>query len=482
MKLRGQLNLLLIVTALVPFVTTSLFTYQVNQAAKGQTNAYMESLITAKSINKTINHHSMEYESSPSELVHKALQQSKMDVQLALYSKDRTLLYQSEGKGTFPRHLRPAEMLSNLYELQSQESWYVYKEPIYLNDQIIGYSELRFDQNKIEEEAAEIYTLTVLFFILISGVTLFIVHHWFNRNMIKPFGWMHKEMQEVALGKRDVKVDARRGKNEVGQLLDDFALMTSQIRETEIMRQSQEENKRKLIASISHDLKTPLTSIRAYAEGMQIHSEKRDDYAKVILSKSAYMQRLLEDLLVYSQLQATSFHLTTKRVDAEELAELLFDGYKEQWQEFNMTVSIQIDPVELNADVDRLIQVVDNLVMNAVRYSPSGGEIKLMATNRSDLIPAYVEERKKGYVYFFVIDEGKGIPSGAQNKIFESFYQVEQARSQDNGNGVGLGLAICRELILKHEGEIHVYSNPPNGSSFYFLLPSVNEALEGGEV
>lgn len=81
-------------------------------------------------------------------------------------------------------------------------------------------------------------------------------------------------------------------------------------------------------------------------------------------------------------------------------------------------------------------------------------------------------------MYFFVIDEGKGIPSGAQAKIFESFYQVEQARSQDKGNGVGLGLAICRELIQKHEGEIHVYSSPPNGSSFYFLLPSVNEALE----
>lgn len=342
----------------------------------------------------------MEYESSPSELANKALQHSEMDVQLALYSKDRTLLYQSEGKRSFPRHLRPTEMLSNLYELQSQESWYVYKEPIYLQDQIIGYSELRFDQNEIKQEATEIYTLTVLFFILISGVTLLIVHHWFNRNMIKPFGWMHKEMQEVALGKRDVKVDARRGKNEVGQLLDDFAFMTSRIRETELMRQSEEENKRKLIASISHDLKTPLTSIRAYAEGMQLHAEKRDDYAKVILSKSAYMQRLLEDLLVYSQVQATSFHLTTKRVDAEELAELLFDGYKEQWQEFQITLSIDIEPVELDADVDRLIQVVDNLVMNAVRYSPTGGEIKLVATNRIDLLPAYTEKKKKGVRVF----------------------------------------------------------------------------------
>jgi signal transduction histidine kinase len=161
----------------------------------------------------------------------------------------------------------------------------------------------------------------------------------------------------------------------------------------------------------------------------------------------------------------------SRLVDAEELAELLFDGYEEQWLMHQVVVEVDIAPVELFADVDRLVQVVDNLVTNAIRYSPEGGEIKLFATNKVERLPPFVEQQTAKQLYVFVMDEGIGIPSGAQQRIFDSFYQVEQARSQTNGKGVGLGLAICRELVQKHGGEIHVYSTPLKGSTFYFTLP-----------
>lgn len=480
MKLRGQLNLLLILTAIVPFVTTSIFTYQVNQATNNQSDAYMESLITAKSIGRQINQQADRYESDPEGLANQALQQnSTTNAQLAFYSMDRTLMHQTEGEQPFAMHLRPTEMMSHLYELQSIAHSFIYKEPVFLQDQVVGYYEIRFDQSHVKKETRDIYLLTLLFFLLSSGVTLMIVQHWFKRNMLIPFSWMKNQMMEVADGKREVELHGgSKRRTEVGMLLDDFAVMTAQLKETEVERQTADGNRRKLIASISHDLKTPLTSIRAYAEGMQLYHEKRDEYAQVILTKTAYMQRLIEDLLIYSQIQATSFSLTRKRVDGEELAELLFDGYQEQWQEFVVNVDIAINPVELHADVDRLIQVVDNLVINAVRYSPKDGEIHLVATNQKDKLPDYLASESGNRLYFFVIDEGQGIPSGAQQKIFDSFYQVEQSRSQVHGKGVGLGLAICRELVQKHGGDIHVYSSPPNGSTFYFSLPCLEVEKE----
>ncbi|GAF19813.1 LOW QUALITY PROTEIN: two-component sensor histidine kinase [Bacillus sp. JCM 19046] len=482
MKLRGQLNLLLILTAIVPFVTTSIFTFQVNQAANNQSDAYMESLIMAKSIGRWINQQADQFETNPEELANQALQQNSItNAQLGFYSSDRELLHQTSEESIFATHLRPTEMMSNLFELQSRAHSFVYKEPVFLQDQVVGYYELRFDQSHVKKETRDIYLLTLLFFILSSGVTLMIVQHWFKRNMLIPFSWMKNQMLEVADGKRDVELHGgSKRRTEVGMLLDDFAVMTAQLKETEVERQTADGNRRKLIASISHDLKTPLTSIRAYAEGMQHYQDKRDEYAQVILTKTAYMQRLIEDLLIYSQIQATSFSLTRKRVDGEELAELLFDGYSDQWQEFVVRITIDIDPVELHADVDRLVQVVDNLVMNAVRYSPEGGEIHLVATNRKSALPDYVQSETGKKLYFFVIDEGQGIPSGAQQKIFDSFYQVEQSRSQVHGKGVGLGLAICRELVQKHGGEIFVFSSPPNGSSFYFSIPCLEGEWENG--
>ncbi|MFS0786832.1 HAMP domain-containing sensor histidine kinase [Shouchella sp. 1P09AA] len=479
MKLRGQLNLLLLVTAIVPFITTSLFSIQVQYAVQDQSELYVEAMTKAKVIGSSVVKQIDQMREPTDEMI-ETLPYYGDDVEVGFYSSNRQLLTQTE-RGSFPTYLMPADILSNLYELQAREGVFIYKEPVFQGDGLEGFYEVRFAQGDIQRDALFIYTLTFLFFICSSGITFYIVQHWFKKNMLIPFTWMKEQMQNIGDGKHDVKLHGSKHKRtEVGMLLDDFAIMTAQLNEIEQEKRRVEGNRQKLIASISHDLRTPLTSIRAYAEGMVANAGKRDEYASVILSKTRYMQRLIEDLLMYSHIQATSFLLDLQQVDAEELADTLYDGYKDEWTEHQFHIQLDHANVELLVDVDRLIQVVDNLVVNAIRYTPKHGAITLVATDDMSVLNEYGVKRMAGYYYFLVADTGAGISKEEQAHVFDSFYQVEKARNQSNETGVGLGLAICRELVQKHGGIMGVHSVLGKGSTFFFSLPIVTTEQNEG--
>ncbi|SDC11764.1 sensor histidine kinase [Shouchella lonarensis] len=471
MKLRGQLNMLLLLMAVIPFFATFLFSLQVEKLIDDQSDTLMSSMITAKSVGKALSRFPsvfLDKEKSMS-FIH---DKKKEDMDIALYSKDRTLIYDSDTSQKQQRHFTPQRMMRDLYKFHSDNTTQVYKEPIFHEDEIVGFFELRFHQQSIKKDTLEVYLISAAFFLLVVAATLFFVQYWFKRNMLRPFALMQQEMEEIGFRKQKVisKPKRRRTRTEVAQLMHDFTTMSARLKIASEQQKKAEENQRRFIGAISHDLRTPLTSIRAYAEGMLVHDEQREAYADVILAKTTHMQRLVDDLLVYSQIKSTSFSLSEKLVDGEELAEVLFDGYKEQWAEFRFEISFFITPCELYADVDRLVQVIDNLVTNAVRYSSRGGVIKLCATNQREALPTYLSEKKEG-LYFFVEDEGKGIPLDAQKHLFDSFYQVETARQQTPGTGIGLGLAICKELVEQHGGEIGVKSTVAGGSTFYFMLP-----------
>ncbi|AIC94639.1 sensor histidine kinase [Shouchella lehensis] len=480
MKLRGQLNLLLILTAIVPFITTSLFSIQINRAVQGQSELYVEAIAKAKAIGSGLARQAEAIKTDPEAVLLQTQHHHGEVADLALYSAQRILVSQSE-PGLFASYLSPADMMSNLYELQTREGAFIYKEPLFIEDTLTGYYEIRLHQGDIQQDASLIYLLTFLFFVCSSAITFYIVQHWFKRNMLVPFTWMKEQMQHIGDGKREIKLHgSTHRRTEVGVLLDDFAIMTAQLVETEREKQRVEGNRQKLIASISHDLRTPLTSIRAYAEGLIESDDKKDEYASVILTKTRYMQRLIGDLLMYSQIRATSFLLDLQQVDAEELADTLFDGYKDQWKNHQFTIDIDCSHAELQVDVDRLIQVVDNLVANAVNYTPEGGRITLLATTQEKKLVSHSIAYEEAHVYFIVKDTGKGISLEEQTLVFDSFYQVEKARNQSNESGVGLGLSICRELIQKHGGKMGVQSSLEKGSTFYFMLPLAHRNKKGG--
>lgn len=225
-------------------------------------------------------------------------------------------------------------------------------------------------------------------------------------------------------------------------------------------RQSQQD----FVANVSHELKTPLTSIQGFAQaildGMVTSPEAVRQAAGVIHEESSRMYRLVFDLLSLARIE-TGKRLDTVPVDLISLLTEVKDTFTPPAEKNGIRIHLsQAELPAVSASRDRLEQVFTNLVENAVKFSPPGGTVWLSA-------------RQNGrYVEVCVKDEGPGIPESQQERIFERFYQLDPARSGGSGRGAGLGLAIAREIIHAHGGSIRVESNPGQGSEFIVSLPA----------
>lgn len=470
MSIRHKLYIIFFVIAVVPFIITAVFYVQLSGWFEREESAeWLESYLRVTQISEFMGRHG--------NLIHEAdtLQQVvtaelKENEEMTVYTANYTQLF-STNVVTSGSTTSRNQIMRNLFELRPSMRGYTYKEPIY-NDEgsIIAYFTLQLERTALEEKANQTYLFAIIIFVLSVGGTITLVHFWLRRRMLHPIHYILAEMQEIGGGKPSESVQSnKKQKDEMSQLLAGFKDMNQRLLEAKKNEEEEVANQQRLIAAISHDLRTPLTSIRAYAEGMSDHRDKQEDYAKVILSKTEFMQKLINDLLSYSAIQATSFSLNLKQVEAEELAELLVDGYSEQELQVKVTSDIIVEPSMVSCDVNRLIQVMDNLIMNAVRYSYQNGEVSILITNKQSYLPPFVSFTANR-LYILISDQGKGIPKEEQERIFSSFYQIEQARPQSNSSGVGLGLSICQELIQKHQGTMHVHSSG-KGSTFYFSIP-----------
>ncbi|MDQ0205886.1 sensor histidine kinase [Alkalicoccobacillus murimartini] len=474
MSIRLNLYIILLVTAIVPFFVTLLFYVQLTNWYEREDSAeYLQALLRVTQIS--------EFMKDRSQLVQQS-DMLKQAVRSELHENEHMVVYSSSYNQLFSTNEGytsgtvnvSKQVMSGLYELKSSGRLYTYKEPI-RNEKgdILAYFALQIERTAVQEQTSQAYLFSILFFILAVGGTLTLVHFSLKKRMIKPINYILTEMQDIARGSESAHVESKlKQKNEMNQLIDGFENMNYRLAEAKKNEEEEVANQQRLIAAISHDLRTPLTSIRAYAEGMSDHQDKQDAYAKVILSKTEFMQKLINDLLSYSAIQATSFTLNLQEVEAEELAEILVDGYEEQSLDVSFSSEIFIEPAIVSCDVDRLIQVMDNLVMNAVRYSNEGGEVSILVTNKSKYLPSFVSY-EPDQLYILVSDRGRGIPKEEQERIFSSFYQIEKERKQNNLSGVGLGLSICHELVQKHNGDMRVHSNG-KGSTFYFSIPCSN--------
>lgn len=226
--------------------------------------------------------------------------------------------------------------------------------------------------------------------------------------------------------------------------------------------------RKEFVANVSHELRTPLTTIKSYLEALEDGAIEEPKLAmrflKVTRQEADRMTRLIQDLLHLSRLDAkkSKFHKTPIAVD--KLLEETMDRFSFQCKQKNITATLYIHgslPF-IYADRDKINQVLDNLVSNAIKYTPEGGSIALVA-----------QKAKNGMVEIGVADTGIGIPKKDLGRIFERFYRVDKARSRSMG-GTGLGLAISREIIRIHEGEISIDSVFKKGTLVTFTLPSVN--------
>ena len=229
--------------------------------------------------------------------------------------------------------------------------------------------------------------------------------------------------------------------------------------------QALETMRQDLVATVSHELRTPLAAIYGSAltlrrDDVGFEEQMRDKLLQIIVEESSRLADIINDLLLASQLDSGTLQVTIERCDAEELARTVVDSARTH---LPPNVDVELEPPAeplppVAADAAQLRQVLENVIENAVRYSPDGGSVRVR------LAPA------GRCLRFMIADEGLGIPTGERTRIFEKFYRLDPGMSRGIG-GTGLGLYICRELVRRVDGRIWVEPNDGRGSVFFIDVP-----------
>ena len=240
--------------------------------------------------------------------------------------------------------------------------------------------------------------------------------------------------------------------------------------------QDKEERERRLfVSNVSHELRTPLTSVKSYLEALDdgaLSEPVAPDFVKVSLNETNRMMRMVTDLLSLSRIDNETSQLDIELTNFTAFITFIlnrFDKIKSQSQEdtkkYELIREYPITPIWVEIDTDKMTQVIDNILNNAIKYSPDGGKIKVgMRTTDAQLIIS-------------ISDEGLGIPKKDLPRIFDRFYRVDKARSRAQG-GTGLGLAIAKEIIKQHKVFIWAKSEYGKGSTFTIVLPYDKDAIK----
>ncbi|MSP11970.1 MAG: HAMP domain-containing protein [Chloroflexi bacterium] len=287
-----------------------------------------------------------------------------------------------------------------------------------------------------------------------------------SRSVLNPIIGIKRAAEEVAQGHYDQSLPEA-GVQEVRSLAHSFNTMSEKVSRS---RQAQKD----FLANVSHDLKTPLTSIRGYAQAIQdgtINSlPDAQNAAGVILEETGRMTHLVNDLLELSRLESGQLPLARDTINLAEVLPSWVHKYDARAANAGIQLMLQSAvpangemlpcvQLKVRGDEPRLEQIFTNLLENALYYTPAGGRVEVVAGHTSE-----------GQIEVRISDTGQGIPPEELPRIFERFYRVDKSRSKTNGSG--LGLAIAKELVEAHGGAIHAASQPDFGTSFTINFPA----------
>ncbi|HPT78824.1 MAG TPA: HAMP domain-containing sensor histidine kinase [Candidatus Atribacteria bacterium] len=328
--------------------------------------------------------------------------------------------------------------------------------PIRLNNRIIGTIFMHSPVQEVNRTLRDTYR-SIWRSAFFSSILSMLLLYYVSRRISKPLTEMNTISREIASGnfKRRVKVTTE---DEVGQLGVNFNAMADSLESLEQMRRS-------FVANVSHELRSPLTSMKGYIQGIldkTIKPEEQDKYLRVVLDETERMNRLINGLLDLAQVESGQFSIDIKVFDINEKIRRILIAHEERISESNMEVEVKFgeDVLSVEADPDRIQQVVINLLDNAIKFNRPGGTISIETWRHKEL--AFVR----------IADQGQGIPKEEIAHIWEPFYQVDKSRSSRKV-GTGLGLSIVKKIIDAHSQQIWVNSTPGAGTAFVFSLKAV---------
>jgi len=331
---------------------------------------------------------------------------------------------------------------------------------------IVGVNVFYSSMNMFLSKEHDLPLLTVL--LLFSAIISLFFAFFLSQSMVSRLRNLLAVSSQVASGDLSARVEVN-SRDEIGQLTAQFNSMVEQLEQTRAERDRLEASRRELIAAVSHDLRTPLASMRAMVEalndGVVSDSETVSRYLNTIQHETEHLSTLIDDLFELSQIDAGVLKLHIEPTSIEDLLSDALESMVPQAQKKKVQLEGQVEGTlpRVPLDAPRMQRVLYNLIQNAIRHTPSEGRITLVARGKSD------------YVELTVVDTGEGIAETDLPHIFDRFYRGEPARTRagrPDAAGAGLGLAIARGIIEAHGGTITASSSPGRGATFHVVLPA----------
>jgi len=330
------------------------------------------------------------------------------------------------------------------------------------------------DLNTLVPQFITVAKQSVISFVVILMFTATILMLWIYRSIILPLNVLRVAMNQIKDGDLDYSVHSETG-DEIGQICDDFEEMRIRLKELIDSRLQYEEDIKELISNISHDLKTPLTAIKGYSEGLvdgvADTPEKQEKYLKTIMTKANDMSTLVDELAFYTKIDCNTVPYSFKEINLREFFDDCIEDLSLDLEVKNIDILYdnQIDSfVEVVADAEQLKRVINNIIGNAVKYlDKEKGIIQIRIHDIGVFAQVEIE------------DNGVGIPKMDIPFVFDRFYRADASRNSKKG-GSGLGLAISKKIIEDHAGKIWAESELGEGTTIIFTLKKNVKIQKGG--
>lgn len=334
--------------------------------------------------------------------------------------------------------------------------------PVYMNEGLQGYLILHTSMTELDnlqDDMLGIMYMPFLVMILVVGIVLM----YLSGTVLRPIAKLNYAAREYAKGNFEVRTGVR-SKDEIGELSDSLEYMASELSKLD-------EYRKNFIANISHDFRSPLTSIKGYLEAMldgTIPVDKYDRYLNIVLNESLRLTKLTTGLLELNDFDTYGPILKKQNFDIVDVVKEnrnTVEGLCKEKQ-IDFRLKCPAEDTMVYADKMKIGQVVYNLIDNAIKFSPEKSIITVTIYDKNDKI------------FVSVKDEGLGIEKDKQNKVWDRFYKTDSSRGKDK-QGTGLGLAITKEIIKAHGENINLVSTEGVGSEFVFSLPRKGSREDG---
>ena len=273
---------------------------------------------------------------------------------------------------------------------------------------------------------------------------------------MRAFGAIIEALEKISQGDFSIRLDNEFQDHEIaGELATKVNKMAMELDQMENMRQE-------FISNVSHEIQSPLTSIRGFARALendQLSVEERHHYLDIIQNESTRLSRITEDLLRMAALESDKVKFDPKPYRLDNQIRNLILACEPQWMDKSINMDVSLEELEITADQDLLSQVWTNLIHNSIKFTPNDGKVRVEL------------HQQNGQIIFKITDTGLGISEQDQARVFERFYKADQSRTRSNG-GSGLGLSIAKKIVDMHKGTIAVESKDGVGTTFTVSLPT----------